>query len=312
MIFLKTTLVACLLLPFATGVAHAQTSDMSINVTGYKVATNGAEKSSGVSRSVRLSPSAMGKNVPTLIRTLGCGDFSVAASPDDRTENLKATWHDNEGTIAYWFLDITPVRVVDKAVTFRLRWSRNVPAGISANGPAKEDVEVTLLPGESRPIDTLVVPASRPSDKPSCGVKAASLRVSVDYNRFDRELVGLDVWLVERLANGKEDSQRQAVRAVPYRAVPFYFDSLTTGADRYDFSGELMVEIKDGMIEIEIEAIRARADKGQSGYQAARWFRSRIQVKPGETVEVALNSRDTDKDLADRQISLRIQAKQIR
>ena len=130
----------------------------------------------------------------------------------------------------------------------------------------------------------------------------------------DRRLVGFDVWLVEKLANGKEESQLQSVRGLPDHDVPFYFTSITDGANRYDFSGKVITALSPDGITVEIEVMRALADPGsKSGYQAARWFRSTIrQIKPGETVAVDLTPSGLSEDLKNRNFTLRIQAKQIR
>ena len=293
------------LLLLAPGVANAQAADdIRIYVSGYQLTTNGAEKAAGVSRGVTPRRSSIGKPSSFAFSMFRCGDLSVTVPPESFNENAHAGWR----------VEITPTQVAaDHAVTFRLRWVRALDTGKGFT-PASEDLELTLKPGEARPLDSVPVPTTaKTRDGRPCNVKAASLRVAVEFDSFDRRLIGADVWLVERLPSGKEDSQLQSLRALPHREVPFYFDSISNGTDRFDFFGRLVCELEEGSIQIDVEAVRARPDAGQSGYQSAEWFRSTIHVKPGEIVEVALAPRDKDTGkLANRVFSLRIRAKQIR
>ena len=86
---------------------------------------------------------------------------------------------------------------------------------------------------------------------------------------------------------------------------------------RFDFFGKLVAEPKQGGIEIALETVRAKAvpslDTG--GYQAARWFRSTVHVKPNEIVDVALRDDHSDEKedaFTKRVFSIRIRAKRIR
>jgi hypothetical protein len=50
----------------------------------------------------------------------------------------------------------------------------------------------------------------------------------------------------------------------------------------------------------------------ESGYQSVRWFRSTLQIKPNEVVDVALPPADDKTALfADRSFSIRIKPRQI-
>ena len=302
---MRLILPALSLLLIAPGVANAQAADdMRIMVSGFQLSSNGGEKTAGVSRGVYLGQSSIGKPTPAVFSMTGCGYFSVTVPPAAFEDNAHAGWR----------VEVTPTQVAaDHAVTFRLRWMRALDTGkgFTFTPAIEEDLELTLKPGESRPLDSVAVPASAKTfDGKPCNVKAASLRVSVEFDSFDRRLIGADVWLVERLPNGKEESQLQTVRGLPHREVRFYFDSISDGTNRFDIFGRLIGELKDGGITIDVEAVRAKPDPGQHGYQSANWFRSTIHVKPGEIVEVALTPRD--KELANRVFSLRIRAKQIR
>jgi hypothetical protein len=282
---------------------EAQTADgVSLSVGGFKLAENGPESAAGVWRGT--GPIVIGAPTVGVFSVHGCGAFSVTVPPHGFAENATAGWR----------VEITPTRVVDHAVTFRLRWVRALDKS-GALPPASEDVEVTLRPGESRPLD--LVPIDRAGattiDGRPCRTKAVSLRVVADFPVFDRRLIGLDVWLVERLANGKEQSQRQSLRGVPHRPIPFYFDGVADGTKRIDIFGKLVVEPENGGIKVALETVRGEAHAGQQGYQAARWFRSTVRVDPDEIVEIALREPD-EKTTASSSgtFSIRITAKQIR
>jgi hypothetical protein len=289
----------------ATGIAGAQTADdVEISVAGFQLAANGAEKAAGVTRGT--GPVTIGSTTVGVFSMVGCGYFSVTIPPNSFSEDATVGWR----------VEITPLKVVNHDITFRLRWVRALDKG-NEFSRAGDDVELTLRPGESRPLDTVPVAqtGTKTIDGRPCGTKAASLRVSAGFNEFDRRLIGADVWLVERLPNGKEQSQLQSLRGVPHQAVPFYFESVLEGTMRFDFFGKLVAEPKQGGIEIALETVRAKAVPGldTDGYQAARWFRSTVHVKPNEIVDVALPQPDEMAGaFAKRVFSIRIRAKQIR
>jgi len=297
-------LMLCVLtgLIFAAPSASAQTvDDVRISVTGFELAANGADKDAGISWGT--GPLTIGKPGVGVFSMFGCGYFSVTIPPNIFKEDATVGWR----------VEVTPLKVVNQAVTFRLRWVRALDKGEGLS-QASEDVEVTLKPGESRPLDSVPVQTRATTiDGRPCATKAVSLRVSADFPDMDRRLIGADVWLVERLPNGKEQSQLQSVRGLPHRPVHFYFDSLPDGSKRVDIFGKLVAEPGQDGIEITVETIRAGADPGQDGYQSARWFRSTVHMKPNEIVDVALPQNDENAGgLAKRIFSIRIRAKQIR
>jgi hypothetical protein len=288
----------------AAPIARAQAADdVQISVGGFELAANGAEKAGGVWRG--YGPVTIGSPVVGVFSMFGCGYFSVTIPPHPFKEDATVGWR----------VEITPLKIVKHAVTFRLRWVRALDKGDGLS-PASEDVEVTLRPGESRPLDTVpVVKTATTLDGRPCATKAASLRVVADFPELDRRLIGANVWLVERLANGREQaSQMQSVRGLPHRPIPFYFDSKPDGTNRLDFLGKLVADPAQGGMEVSLETIRAGAHPGQAGYQSARWFRSTVRMKPDEIVDVALPLADDEKvgALANRVFSIRIQMKQIR
>lgn len=286
----------------AAPIAGAQTADeVQLKVGPYELAANGAEKAQGGWRST--GPVTIGEPVVGVFSMRDCGYFSITVPPNSFDENATAGWR----------VEVTPLKVVKHAVTFRLRWFRALDKGQGLS-PASEDVEVTLRPGESRPLDSVPVATStaKTLDGRPCTTKAVSLRVVADFPDMDRRLIGADVWLVERLPNGKEQSQRQSLRGLPHRPIAFYFDGVADGSRRVDIFGTLVADPGQGGMEVTVETVRAAADPGPEGYQSARWFRSTLHVKPEEIVDVALPSDEKTGGLANRVFSIRIQAKQIR
>ncbi|MEP6917345.1 MAG: hypothetical protein ABJC89_16965, partial [Acidobacteriota bacterium] len=148
-----------------------------------------------------------------------------------------------------WAIEITPVRVVKDAATFRLAWTRTRDEGKGSTQP-KGDAELTLRPGESIPLDSVSHPC--PSQPRTIG---ASLRVAVvrypdpDY---DRRLIALDLWLVEKLHDGTERSQPVLLRGLYHRPIPFYFDSITEGPMMLDIFGEVTATPDDRTSDVKI------------------------------------------------------------
>jgi hypothetical protein len=299
---MKLIMAVVSLLLAAGRLADAQTADeVQISVGGFELAANGAEKEAGVRRST--GPLIIGKPTVGVFSIHGCGYFTVTAPPDGFDKNATVGWR----------VEVTPKRVVNHAVTFRLRWARALDKG-SGLTPVSEDMEVTLRPGESRPLDSVPVVQTGVTtyDGRPCETKVVSLRVVVDFPNLDRRLISVDVWLVERLSNGKEESQMQYLRGLPHRPISFYFDGVFDGTARLDIFGKLVGDPQQGSIDIALETIRGEAHPGQPGYQSARWFRSTLRMKPDEIVEVALPSDEKTAAFAKRVFSIRIRAKQIR
>jgi len=281
--------------------ASAQTSqDVQLRVGVFELAANGAEKASGGWRGT--GPLVIGTPTVGVFSHYGCRSWTVTVPPHSFEEKATVGWR----------VEVTPTRIVDHVVTFRLRWVRALDKGQGLTLPS-EEVEVTLRPGESRPIDGVPVQAgAMTNDGRPCDLKSVSLRVEADFPDFDRRLIGIDAWLVERLPNGKEESQRQSLRGLPNRPINFYFDGVTDGGKRFDIFGKLVADPRLGTVAMSVEAIRAETAAGESGYYASRWFRSTLQLKPDETVDVALPADDKTGPLAKRVFAIRLRAKQLR
>ena len=302
-------LLPCLLsgLLFAAPAAAQTVDELEISIAGFALAAHGADTAAGITRST--GQLKIGKPTVGIFSHSGCGGFSLTVPPNDFKDDATTGWR----------VEVTPLKIVEHAVTFRLRWVRSVDKGRGSEPaqwfakPTGEDIEVTLAPGQSRTIDTVPVAYAglKTVHGRPCDTMAVSLRVSVDFPDLDRRLVGADVWLVERLANGKEQSQLQSVRGMPHKPIAFYFDGVADGERRVDFFGRLVTDLDHGTIGVEVETVKGTADPGQSGYQGARWYRSTLTVKPDEIVEVALK-QPGEKAGADRDFSIRIRARQLR
>jgi hypothetical protein len=209
-----------------------------------------------------------------------------------------------------WAVEITPVRVVKDAVTFRLVWARTRHEGKASTQP-KGDVELTLRAGESIPLDVVHRPC--PSQPRMVG---ASLRVAVlrypdpDY---DRRLVALDLWLFEKLPDGTERSQPLVLRGLYHQPIAFYFDSLSDGATKLDIFGDVIASPGDRASDVKITTRSRVIDPAQPpGRPFPRETTATIAVAPNEVVSVQLPQVADSAAFASRALSLRIRLRQVR
>lgn len=209
-----------------------------------------------------------------------------------------------------WAVEITPVRVVNDAVTFRLAWTRTRDEGKASTEP-KRDMELTLRPGESIPLDSVHrACASQPR------TIGASLRVTVvrypdpDY---DRRLIALDFWLVEKLQDGTERSQPLSLRGLYHRPIPFYFDSITEGAMALDIFGEVTAAPGDRTSDVKIMTRSRIFDPSRSpGRPFPRETTATIRITPNEVVAVQLPQVADSSAFSSRALSLRVRMRQLR
>lgn len=209
-----------------------------------------------------------------------------------------------------WAVEITPVRVVNDAVTFRLSWARTRDEGKPSTQP-RHETELTLRGGESIPLDSVHRPCS--TQPRTIG---QSLRVSVvqypdpDY---DRRLIALDLWLVEKLPDGTERSQPLSLRGLYHRPIAFYFDSITEGAMALDIFGEVTAAPGDGTSDVKI-VTRSRIfdPKQPPGRPFPRETSATMKITPNDVVSVELPQVASSPAFASRALSLRIRLRQLR
>lgn len=308
-----------LLVHTAAGAAQAQTfNDVQIQLGAYTLREDGGDKPLGVWFST--GPIVIGKPV---IGTFSFGDTceAFAASSDGSLRD--------DATVG-WRIELTPLRVVRDAVTFRLRWVRaaalkqhldQVPFEDSkALRTPNDDVELTLRPGESWPVDTVRVAAgAKTVHGRRCG-PSSSIRVSVDtypWEGKERRLVLADLWLIERLPDGTEAQRSQplAVRGLPNHPLSFYFDSIADGAAWLDIYGILGARPETGVMAVAVET-RCRwggTSEPRNFAGPQRSVKSEVQMKPAEIVEIRLPLLgDEAGPFAKREFSIRIRARQLR
>jgi hypothetical protein len=304
--------VGVLIVPLAAlDAARSQTfDDVQVVVRGYELRANGGEHSEV---SFSTGPVVVGTSESGVFSVRGCGLFGVSSGSSSFMEEAATGWR----------VEVTPLRVVNHAVTFRLRWLRALD-NTKGFTPAGGDVELTLKRGESRPIDSVPVPTgAKTLDGGPCKVSATSLRVSVDYypdEQFDQRLVAADLWLIERLPRGGDRTQSLALRGLPNRPMPFYFDSIVEGTISLDIHGQVVARPEKTAMAVTLQTRSRWGDNPlptgpyrTAGNSEQRWVESMIQVKPGETVEVGLPKLGAGAGpFANRVFSIRIRARQLR
>jgi hypothetical protein len=218
--------------------------------------------------------------------------------------------------IGGWRVEIVPIRVIDGAATFRLKWTRAIDNGKQANA-ISEDIELTMRPGESRTMDAVPIPVD-PATGRRCPVwdnrgkqveyGAFALRVGVAYRTFEvqeQRLMGADLWLIERLPGGAERTQSLKVRGLPHRPIPFYFDAIREQEQSLDIFGSLVIRPGKDALAVEVET--------NSRWGPIRASESKMKVAPGETVELALARLDESAGtFTSRRYAIRIQVQQLR
>jgi hypothetical protein len=299
------------------GAAGAQTAkEMEIRVEVYERKTSGAEERAGGYYGIGAADT---KTTGAGRFSVGeCGAFLISAGGEGPF---------GDGSTTGWRVEITPITVVTGAVTFRLRWVRALDTSMTMV-PKSEDVELTMRPGDSRPMDTVSVPPEKGTGRrcpvtdsrgQSVELTHVSLHVSVQLapgEERERRLMAADLWLIERLPNGTERVQAQSVRGLPHREIPFFFDAITEGALSLEVVGQVIARPYGSTIEVRLST-RPRwgpaAFDWRDGKSHMRYVDSRLDVKPGETIEVALPQLENSAGpFASRKYAIRVRARQLR
>jgi hypothetical protein len=310
----RLLLLLLLLLASAANTAAQAPSDLQVRLELHWVSVDGGEKFAGASYINRV---AIGKSeTATFSSGARCDAWALSA----KTGLLN-------GATKAWRVETTPVRVVGDAVTFRLRWihAANLPQQLSqlsfeqpsgARLPG-DDIELTLRPGEFWEVDRVALPRGTDVHGDPCPV-SAKIRATVDVYpgaNEEQRLLGVDLWLVERLADGSEVARGQqvTVRGLPYRPVRFDFDRIADGNSTLDMFGTLTTKPSaDGMtLSVETRSRWTPEKRNIAGPQ--RFLNSEVQVKPAEAVDIRLPLLGVDAGpFAKRAFSIRIRARQIR
>ena len=314
----RVTILMLFVQLLGVGVARAQTAeDLEVAVSVLNVQTNGAEKLAG--GSLTTGPVSKKASSDGRFSVRPCGAFSIEA----RAEGAFA-----EGATTGWRVHITPLGMNDGAVKFRLQWIRALDTGKEMSAKS-EDVELTLRPGESRSLDSVSVPPDKNTGRPcpiwdnrgkQIELSRVGLRVSVEYTpheSLERRLVGVDLWLIERVTGGAERTQSMSVRGLPHREIPFYFDAIIEKELSLEVLGHVAASPEGAAIAVQLQT---RSHWGPSVFDwragkraATRYVDSHLQLKPGETVEVALPQLEGSAGpFAARRYAIRIRARQLR
>jgi hypothetical protein len=155
-----------------------------------------------------------------------------------------------------------------------------------------------------------IQPGAKTSDSRPCNVSSVSVRVNVDHYPWEereRRVVTADLWLVEHLSSGKENSQPLSIRGLPNRAIPFYFDSIVNGNGSLDIFGRVVARVGNGAMEF---AVQTRSRWGDS---YGKVLNSSISLKPEEIVEIQLPKLGADAGpFGNRVFSIRVRGRQLR
>jgi hypothetical protein len=299
-------------------IARAQTADdVEIAVNVFEVKTNGAEQPAGGAFS--SGPVSRKSSGGGRFSLRSCGAFTIEAGAEGPFA---------EGATSGWRVELTPIGMKDGAVTFRLRWIRALDTGKEMS-PKSEDIELTMRPGESRTLDSVSVPPDKATGRPcpiwdsrgkQIELSRVALRVSVEYTpheSLERRLVGVDLWLIERMPGRSERSQALSIRGLPHREIPFYFDAIAENAISLEVLGHVTASPEGETIAV---ALQTRSHWGPSAFDwrdgkrtPTRYVDSRLRMKPGETVEVALPRLEGSAGpFADRTYAIRIRVRQLR
>ena len=316
-------LAVLLLFSFVDGAA-AQTADrLRIAIEAYRIRTDAGERRSN---SAYVDAMDFGKTTSFGFYKLmnQCGLGVAPRKSDEPSVQFPNAEGRLTPTAFSWAVDVTPVRVNGEAITFRLQWTRSREGGELSTFP-REDMELTLRPDESLPLD--VVPRSSSTTGPdaaSCTIRAFSLRVTITREPqpdLDRRLMAADIWLIERLPDGKERSQPLSLRGLYNQPIPFYFDTMTEGTMALDLFGEIRISPGAPTREVRVTTRSRVVDlKDTSPMARFRYYpkvtTATLRLAPDEVVSVVLpqvgdGSTDTS-GLSGRSLSLRIRVHQLR
>jgi hypothetical protein len=224
-----------------------------------------------------------------------------------------------------WTIHATPVRQAGEAVTVRVQWMRSRDNGRpSAVG---RDTELTLRPGQWLTLD--VMPQA---DEAAAACLSMSLAAGVVHwpePERDRRLLAVELWLVERLPDGKERSQPLSLRGLYNQAIPFHFGTLSAGTKMLDVFGDLQISPGDAMgIKITtrsrvIDSAPYPQPRPRDYPEEEPWpplyvgsTNATLKIDPGEVVSVPLppvgrGGADAEA-FAARALSFRLRVRQIR
>lgn len=198
-----------------------------------------------------------------------------------------------------WHVEARLVELRAGEATIDLRWNRRVNrADIAPAESVTSEKRIVMREGDTRILD-LVRTTSRPA--PECD--AFGLTYEVEF-AGPRELagaaIGYDLWLVQQDADGELVTDRYQVSAKQGQQVDYFFRPVPySGEGRrrardaaailMNVSGEISGRVRtDGNIDLTVDGTRGFSDAAASAAVSTSG-RTMLTVKPGETVEVAMD-----------------------
>ena len=271
-----------------------------------------------------IDPAATGKTVAHAFSRL-TGQCGTGVGPAPVRELHVASDGSMKRVESAWTVRTTPIRLSGEAATFRIQWARSRDNGKPST--VGDDIELTLRPGQALALDLMPQ-----SDEASGACLSLSLGVGVVYwpePDQDRRLLAVDLWLVERLPDGRERSQPLSLRGLYNQPIPFHFETLSAGTKTLDLFGELQISPGTNTLGLKFttrsRVIDTEPPPRPTGYPAgAPWpppfyvgsTNAPLTVAPGEVVSVPLppvgrGGADAEA-FAARALSFRIRVRQIR
>lgn len=212
-----------------------------------------------------------------------------------------------------WQVDALPVEITGDHAVIRLHWSREVELGKKTGNEFKE-ATVLLLPGDSVPIDTFVLPET---PKSQCGSPVGTLIVGLKAQEPERaRVVSTDLWLVHKQPGGKETMQHINVRGGLNSSIPFFFDEERTGNAVLDVFGQVTLRPKAGdAMALEFTAQRFLAGE-EYAWNSSHFGSGRMVTEIGPdsvtSFDIPLGSGPGWKALAGHSLSVRVKSRRMR
>jgi hypothetical protein len=178
-----------------------------------------------------VRPGARGLTSPSdhVVATEGATTLFIGNGPTFC--DAKVAPDTNDRLLNGWRVEVKPQSREAGATTVLVTWQRIRSGDQGANGPGGS-VTLTLRAGDRIPLDYIVAGASPSGD---CKAVGMGLEVRAEIGRGTAggpatpmpALVESEVWLVHTLPDGKEQSQKQVVRARPGEGADYYFEDVT-------------------------------------------------------------------------------------
>lgn len=191
-----------------------------------------------------------------------------------------------------WSLELTQTSTSNESVSIVAKWQRLWENGHAIQLAAQRTALLSLRPGASVTLDSLVSPdtftsVSQTAPTSKCNALSMSLQIGMEPSPATA-VISAEFWLVHTDATGLETSQRQVVRSKGQNAE-YFFDpetvTMPNGPAKTSVSGELSaLSYKDGRLKGALKIAR-QTPEGGSGSAVYP-----ISVAPGEVLSFPLGA----------------------